>query len=88
MPAILGQCHVIAGRGGGGVVDKAEGGGAAWGYEGGGGWGSTYGFKHHAYVLLVLAEKMRTANSHALPPHQEGVFLGLLNRKPIHGSAV
>ena len=31
---------------------------------------------------------MRTANSHALPPHPQGVFLGLLHSKPVHRSAV
>ena len=39
-------------------------------------------------MLLVPAEEMRTANSHALLPHPQGVFLGLLNRKPVHCSAV
>ena len=34
--------------------------------------------------LLVPAEEMRTANSHALMPHPQGVFLGLLKRKPAH----
>ena len=39
-------------------------------------------------MLLVPAEEMRTANSHALLPHPQGVFLGLLNCKPVHRSAV
>ena len=39
-------------------------------------------------MLLVPAEEMRTANSHALLPHPQGVFLGLLNSKPVHRSAV
>ena len=28
------------------------------------------------------------ANPHALVPHPQGVFLGMLNRKPVHHSAV
>ena len=51
-------------------------------------WGSTGDFKHHCCMLLVLAKKMRTANSHSLLPHPQGVFLGLLNRNPIHRSAL
>ena len=39
-------------------------------------------------MLLDPAKEMRTANSHALLPHPQGVFLGLLNRKPVHRSAV
>ena len=39
-------------------------------------------------MLLVPAKEMRAANPHALLPHQEGVFLRLLDCKPIHGSAV
>ena len=31
---------------------------------------------------------MRTANSHPLLPHPQGVFLGLVNRKALHRSAV
>ena len=51
-------------------------------------WGSTQDFKHHCNMLLVPTEEMRRANSHALLPHPQGVFLGLLNRKLIHRSAV
>jgi hypothetical protein len=51
-------------------------------------WGSTQHFKHHCCMLLVPVEEMRTTNSHSLLPHPQGVFLGLLNRKPIHRSAV
>ena len=50
--------------------------------------GSTQDFKHHCCMHLVPADEMRTANSHALPPHAPVVFLGLLNRKPVHCSAV
>ena len=39
-------------------------------------------------MLLVPSKEMRTANSHALLPHPQGVFLGLLNRKPVHRPAV
>ena len=39
-------------------------------------------------MLLVPAKQMRTANSHALLPHPQRIFFGLLNRKPIHRSAV
>ena len=39
-------------------------------------------------MLLVPAKEMRTANSHALLPHPQGVFLGLLHSKPVHRSAV
>ena len=39
-------------------------------------------------MLLVPVEEMRTTNSQSLLPHPQGVFLGLLNRKPIHRSAV
>ena len=39
-------------------------------------------------MLLVPAEEMRTADSHALLPHPQGVFLGLLTCKPVHRSAV
>ena len=39
-------------------------------------------------MLLVLAEEFLTANSHALLPHPQGVFLGLLHSKPAHRSAV
>ena len=68
------------------VVEEAEsGGGGGLGDTGGFG-GSRDGFKHHCRVLP--AEEMRTANPYALLTHQQGGFLGLLNRKPIHGSAV
>ena len=39
-------------------------------------------------MLLVPAEEMRTANSHALMPRPQEVFLRLLNHKPVHRSAV
>ena len=39
-------------------------------------------------MLLVPAEEVRTANSHALLPRPHGVFLGLLNRNPVDRSAV
>ena len=39
-------------------------------------------------MLLVPAKEMRTARSYSLLPDSQGVFLGLLNRKPIHGLAV
>ena len=51
-------------------------------------WGGTQDFKHHCCMPLVHAEEMRTANPHALPPHPQGVFLGLLNCKPVNFSAV
>ena len=54
----------------------------------GGFWGSTQDFKHHWSMLLVPAKEMRTATSHALLPHPQGVFLGLLNCKPVHRLAV
>ena len=85
MPARLGQCHLITcwrrqwpTRHG------------LWSRLGdtGGFWGSTQDFKHHCCMLLVPAKEIRTANSHALLPHPQEVFLGLLNRKPVHRSAV
>ena len=85
MRAILGQCHLITcWRGQWPTRHKL------WGRLGdtGGFWGSTQDFKHHCYMLLVPGKEMRTANSHALLPHPQGVFLGLLNRKPVHRTAV
>ena len=85
MPAILGQCHLITGSRGrwparnglrGRLGDRRV------------FWGSTQHFKHHCCMLLVPVEEMRTTNSHSLLPHPQGVFLRLLNRKPIHRSAV
>ena len=85
MPAILGQCHLITGGRGGGSTRQRS-----WGRLGdtrvfG---GSREDFKQHSCMLLVPAEEMRTANSHSLLPHPQGVFLGLLNRKPIQRPAV
>ena len=77
MPAILGQCHLITcWRGQWPTRHRL------WGRLGdtGGFWGSTQDFKNHCCVLLVRAKEMRTANLHALLPHPQGVFLGLLNR--------
>ena len=74
--------HLVEGA----AADGAQVVGLAWGY--GGFWGGTQDFKHHCCMLLVPAEEMRTANSHALLPHPQGVFLGLLNSKPVHCSAV
>ena len=68
------------------MADEAQVVGPAWGY--GGFWGSTQDFKHHCCLLLIPAQEMQTANSHALLPHPQGVFLWLLNRKPVHRSAV
>ena len=88
MPRQWSQCHLFTGPGGGG--DKAEGeevGGGGFGICGGLG-GSKDGFEHPSSVLLFPAEKMRTANPHALLPHQQEGFFGLLNAKPIHGWAV
>ena len=85
MPAILGQCHVITcWRGQWPTRHRL------WGRLGdtGGFWGSTHDFKHHCCMLLVPGKEMRTANSHALLPHPQGVFLGLLNRKLVHRTAV
>ena len=85
MPAILGQCHLITcWRGQWPTRHRL------WGRLGdtGGFWGSTQDFKHHCCMLLVPGKEMRTANSHALLPHPQGVFLGLLNRKPVHRTAV
>ena len=39
-------------------------------------------------MLLVPAKEMRTANSHALLPGPQGVFLGVLHSKPVHRAAV
>ena len=85
MPAIRGKCHLITcWRRRWPTRHKL------WGRLGdtGGFWGSTQDFKHQCCMPLVLVEEMRTANSHALLPHAQGVFLGLLNHKPVHCSAV
>ena len=85
MPAILGQCHLIScWRGQWPTRHRL------WGWLGdtGGFWGSTQDIKHHCCMLLVPGKEMRTTNSHALLPHPQGVFLGLLNRKPVHRTAV
>ena len=85
MPAILGQRHLITWWRGQRPTRHR-----LWGRLGdtGGFRGSTQDFKHSCCMLLVPAEEMRTANSHALLPHLQGVFLGLLNRKPVYPSAV
>ena len=88
MPAIWGQCHLISGSRGrwparNGLTGRLGDGRVFW--------GSTQHFKHHCCMLFVPVEEMRTTNSHSLVPctvHPQGVFLGLLNRKPIHRSAV
>ena len=85
MPAILGQRHLITSWRGQRPTRHR-----LWGWLGdmGGFWGGTQDFKYHCCMLLVPAEEMRTANSHALLPHPQGVFLGLLHSKPVHRSAV
>ena len=85
MPAILGQRHLITWwRGQRPTRHRWRG----WLGDTGGFWGGTQDFKYHCCMLLVPAEEMRTTNSHALLPHPQGVFLGLLHSKPVHRSAV
>ena len=85
MPAILGQHHLNTWWRGQRPTRHRW-----WGWLGdtGGFWGGTHDFKHHCCMLLVPAEEMRTANSHAPLPHPQGVFFGLLHSKPVHRSAV
>ena len=85
MRAILGQCHLITCCRGQWPTRHR-----LWDRLGdtGGFWGSTQDFKHHCCMLLVPAKEMRTANLHALLPQPQRVFLGLLNRKLVHRSAV
>ena len=85
MPAIYGQRHLITWwRGQRPTRHRWPG----WLGDTGGFWGGTQDFKYHCCMLLVPAEEMRTTNSHALLPHPQGVFLGLLHSKPVHRSAV
>ena len=73
MPAILGRCHLITGRGGGWLTRRKAGGRLVVTRGFG---GSRDGFKQHCRVLLIPAEEMRMAIRMPSYHTSRGVFLG------------